>query len=236
MSSRSTSPRPSAATRSLRVGGAEAVGAGAVGAGAVGAGGRGRSGRGRSGRGRSGRSQVPTQVTDGARLGGGVGKLAAHEAHVISLHHDHQIGVHEVDSVHLAAPVPTKICPGQLGQACQCSAGTHAHRLAVNGVRPCGHHVERLAVTPVTQGVEHEAGHDRPRGIAGAEHQELGHVAPRSKAGASTSSACCACRDVLVRNMRSPRSVRWTTMEATIAIRRPANVSRRVSARSWSSE
>jgi len=47
-------------------------------------------------------------------------------------------------------------------------------------------------INDVAQDVQHESRHDRPRRIARAEHQEVGQRAPRRRAGASTSSACCA--------------------------------------------
>ena len=131
-------------------------------------------------------------MTDGGRLRRGIGELPPHEAHMVRFHHDHDLRVHEVDSVYLAAPMPAEVGLGQLRQTRQGRAGAHAHGLAVDGVGSCGHDVQRLTRTPVAQDIEHEPGHDRPRRIARAEHQELRHAAPRSKAGASTSSACCA--------------------------------------------
>ena len=153
---------------------------------------------------------------------------------MVRLHDHDQLGPAEVVLVDLAAAMTTEVGLRQLGNARQGGSGAHAHRLSVNGVGAGRDDMERIGAS-LSQVIEHEAGHDRARRVAGAEHQEVGHLAARSSAGASTSSACCACRVAVVRNMRSPRSVRCTIMEATMAMMSPAKVSRRASARSCSS-
>ena len=88
-------------------------------------------------------------MADGGRLRRGIGELAPHEAHVVGLHHDHELGVHEIDPVHLAAAVPAEVGVGELGQARQRRAGAQAHRLAVDGVGPRRHDVQRIPGAPV---------------------------------------------------------------------------------------
>ena len=141
---------------------------------------------------RGGRRERRTEMTDGRGLGRRIGELPAHEAHVVGLHHHHELRMDQVDTVHLATPMPAKVRVRQLGEPRQRRPGAQSHGLPVDGVRPGGDDMERVPGTTVAKGVEHEPRHDRPRRVAGAQHQEVGHREWRSRARASASRACCA--------------------------------------------
>ena len=174
--------------------------------------------------GEGGRS--PQSAPDGRGLPP-LGMLATDVAHVVGLHHDDEIGPDQSPSCTCRLRCRRKSMPS--------SSGMRESAVRVRMPIGCPSMEWVPAVTmwrgsgrPFRRVLEHEPGHDRARRVAGAEHQELGHrAACRSMAGASRSSVCWAWRVALVRNIRSPRSVRCTTMEATMAIRMPAKVSRR---------
>ena len=91
-------------------------------------------------------------MANGARLRRGIRELAPDETHVVGFHHDHELGMDEVDPVHLAAAVPAEVGVGQLGESGQRRARPQAHRLPVNGVGARGHDVQRFAGASVARG------------------------------------------------------------------------------------